>query len=516
MSTINTNVQSMIAQRVLGNNTDQLNKQLERLSTGLRINSGKDDPAGLIASENLRSEEKSLQAAIGNAERADQVMNIAEGGLKEVNSLLLEMQSLVTESANDAGLSEEEKQANQLQVDSILQSIDRISQTTSFQGTKLLNGSLDYTLSSQSSNVVEAQVNGAKLNHGETRDVQVTVTNSAQHAGLFLSTGGSLDLSANGSTTAPDQRFVMEVAGSKGSREFSFASGTATSAMAAQINTYSDVLGVSAAASSGGSSGSSGVMLKSTEFGSDQFVSVDIVDDGNQQAGSIQQLSATNEDVIDTGGGATTKLSAVTNPVRDDGQDVEATVNGVTATADGKKVELNTAFLDIETTLDQSGAQNLQTIDAFTITGGGAKFNVGPDVNITNQVSTGLQSVSSRSLGTNDTGFLDELASSKSANVVDGDLNKAQKIVDQAIKQVSQLRGRIGAFQKNTLQPTINNLNVTMENTAAAESSIRDTDFAETTAELTRSQILQSSAQNTLSIANSQPRNVLSLLGGGG
>ena len=89
MSRINTNVQSLIGQRVLGGNNKTLNTSLERLSTGLRINRGKDDPAGLIASENLRSEKASITAAIGNAERADQVVNIAEGGLQEINSLLI-------------------------------------------------------------------------------------------------------------------------------------------------------------------------------------------------------------------------------------------------------------------------------------------------------------------------------------------------------------------------------------------------------------------------------------------
>ena len=115
MSRINTNVGSLLAQRVLGAQNSSLTKSLERLSTGLRINRGSDDPAGLIASENLRSEKTGITAAINNAERADQVINIAEGGLQEVNSLLLEMQSLVQSSANDAGLSLEEREANQLQ-----------------------------------------------------------------------------------------------------------------------------------------------------------------------------------------------------------------------------------------------------------------------------------------------------------------------------------------------------------------------------------------------------------------
>lgn len=114
MSRINTNVQSLIAQRLLSNNNLTLNQSLERLSTGLRINRGKDDPAGLIASENLRSEKSSLNAAISNSERADQVANIAEGGLQEVSGLLTELQGLVTSSANTAGLSPDERSANQL------------------------------------------------------------------------------------------------------------------------------------------------------------------------------------------------------------------------------------------------------------------------------------------------------------------------------------------------------------------------------------------------------------------
>jgi len=143
MSRINTNVTSLIAQRVLGQNTNSLATSLERLSTGLRINRGADGPAALIASQNLRAEKSAISAAVSNAERADQVINIAEGGLDEVSSLLTELQGLITTSANSAGLSSEEKDANQLQIDSILQTIDRLASSTSFQGTKLLNGNFD-------------------------------------------------------------------------------------------------------------------------------------------------------------------------------------------------------------------------------------------------------------------------------------------------------------------------------------------------------------------------------------
>ncbi|MBI1336054.1 MAG: flagellin [Phycisphaera sp.] len=503
MSRINTNVSSLIGQRILGQQNSNLNKSLERLSTGLAINRGADNPAGLIASEKLRSEKASIGAAIGNAERADQVVNIAEGGLQEVNSLLLEVQSLVGETANEAGLSTEERQANQLQIDSILQTIDRISSTTSFQGTKLLNGTYDFNITDQDTKVADYKINAAKLTYNGTRDVSVVVTQSAQRGGLYLSTGGALDL------TDSDSRFRFEVSGAKGSREFTFASGTTLADIVTAVNTFSDVTGVSAATAT--AAAGTGLSFKSTEFGSTKFVQIKLNDDGGQ-TGSIVALSSTNEATVSTTAGNRTAFSAVTNPIRDIGQDVGAIINGISATADGKTARINTDFLDLSIQLTTAGAQTLATIDAFTISGGGAKFNLGPNVDISNQVSIGVGNVATRNLGNITDGYLSSLASGNTSNLVNGDLESAQKIVNSAIDQISSLRGRLGAFQKNIVGATIRSLGVALENTSAAESSIRDTDFAAQTAELTRSQILVSASTNVLAIANAQPRSVLQLL----
>ena len=202
MSRINTNVSSLIAQRTLGNQNLGLNKSLQRLSTGLRINRGADDPAGLIASENLRSEKAAINSAITNAERAEQVVNVAEGGLKEVSNLLVELQSLVSSTANEAGVSDEEKAANQLQIDSILQTIDRIANSTSFHGEKLLNGNFDYDTSFQTSALTDITVNAAKLSDdGSSLDVTVEVLQSAATADVFLSTGSTFTNGDNGSIT---------------------------------------------------------------------------------------------------------------------------------------------------------------------------------------------------------------------------------------------------------------------------------------------------------------------------
>ena len=132
MSRINTNIPAIQAVHRLEANHADLNLGLERLATGLRINRARDDPAGLIASEILRSEMRSIRQAIANSTRAGQVMTTAEGAINEVSALLLDLQSLIVEAANEAGLTDSEVAANQLSIDSILDSIDRIADTTKF------------------------------------------------------------------------------------------------------------------------------------------------------------------------------------------------------------------------------------------------------------------------------------------------------------------------------------------------------------------------------------------------
>jgi flagellin len=507
MSRINTNVNSLIAQRILGQQNNSLNKSLERLSTGFRINRGSDDPAGLIASEKLRSEKATLAAAIGNAERAEQVVNVAEGGLQEVQNLLLEVQSLVTSSANDAGLSSEERDANQLQIDQILQTIDRIASTTSFQGTKLLNGSFDFQTSAQATTVLELQVDGAKFTKGTNTAVQVLVTQSAQRGSIFLSTDGALALDDNASS-----RLAFDVAGTLGSREFSFASGATAAQIATAINAFKGATGVSAATAG------TGVQLKSTGFGSDQFVSVN-VDTAPGLAGltGVYFASATDEGTVSTVAANRTTFATANGAIRDDGQDVGATINGTTAAGKGLNLAVNTDGLNASILLNSGAAQAIASINAFTITGGGAEFNIGPRVDIANQVRLGIGNIASRNLGSEYVSGvsynLDDLGSGKLFDLGDGDLSTSQSIINNAIDQVSSLRGRLGSFQKNVVGSTINSLNIALENISAAESAIRDTDFASQTAELTRSQILVAAATNTLAIANSQPQNVLGLIG---
>lgn len=184
MSRINTNVSSLVAQTSLSRSNSQLQTALDRLSTGLRINSGKDDPAGLIASENLRRDITAAEKAISNSERANQLIATADSALSQISGLLTDIRGLVTEAANSGVLSDEQIAANQLQVDSSLDAIDRISQVTTFQGRKLLDGSLEFqtTYSAGGLTARDLDIRQANLGAAGSLDVNVDITAAATQA----------------------------------------------------------------------------------------------------------------------------------------------------------------------------------------------------------------------------------------------------------------------------------------------------------------------------------------------
>ena len=484
MARINTNVSSLIAQHNLSKTNSDLQVRLQRLSTGLRINRGADDPAGLIISERLRSEIQGINQAIDNAERASNVLATAEASLGEVADLLNTLKALTVEAANSAGLSQEEIEANQLQIDSAIDSITRIANTASFGSLKLLNGSLDYITSGlPASAVADLRVHSVNFGTSELVPVSVEVLGSAQKAGLFLSTG----------TTTLPSAVTLEVAGKRGVEVLSFASGTALTAVVFAINRASDATGVSAAVVSGAAAGLSAIQLSSTDFGTEAFVSV-------TKVGSSGDFFQTYDDI---GGTART---------RDTGDDVLALVNGSLALGRGLEVQLNTTSLKLQMTLTQDYATTTNSVKNFTITGGGATFQLGPSVESSQQVGVGIGSVAANRLGNSVVGFLSSIVSGGDNSLVNGRAREASQIIDASIVQVSVLRGRLGAFERNTLQTNVNSLQISLENITSAESRLRDTDFAEEVSRLTRAQVLNQVGTSVLATANSTAQSVLALL----
>lgn len=515
MSRINSNVPALIARANLGKADKDLGVRLERLSTGLRINRGKDDPAGLIVSNRLGNEINGLQQAIKNSERASSVISTAEASLAEVNDLLNSIKGLLVEAANTGAISDDERRANQLQIDSAIESITRISSSASFGGLKLLNGSLDYVLSGlDSSAIAKATINGANLTGKTSLNVDVQTVASAQTGRLYLRgdyTGGL----GNG---VMQSSVTMEIAGPKGVQVIQVLSGRPLSSVVAGINQFKDVTGVSASLNNGNSN--SGMVFSSMGFGSDQFVSVKRL--GGPSSGGFFQTYRLNDGQSVPGAldiPAAITSSALIPANRDEGRDVFAVVNGALSTGRGLAISLpNAQTLALDLILSQTFATTNGSTTSFDITGGGALYQLGGDINSSQQVFLGLPSIAASRLGgTLVDGTLQFLESVRSGGA--NDLNtrrftEGSTIIQTAIDEISVLRGRLGALERNTLETNQRAVSTAIENLSASQSVIRDADFASETSALTRSQVLSSAATSTLQLANQQAQNVLALLRG--
>lgn len=483
MSRINTNIQSLVGQANLAKNNKSLATALNRLSTGVRVNSGKDDPAGLIAGEFLRQEVTNINSAIANNNRANNVLSTADAALAEVSNLLDGVQGLLTTSANTGVLSEDEIAANQNQIDSSIASINRIASSTQFAGRKLLDGSLGFQLSgvgsydAQNATLTNVSVNLANFNAvGDAITVNVTVSATADTAHVTLSSA----------TANADSTFV--ITGNKGSATVSVGSGQS---FADAINGVTDQTGVAA----------SGTDITSVGFGSSSYVRITNIT-GNAITGS--ETSDTGVDITGTINGQ------------------QFVGNGLTATLKSSGLELSMDFGE-----DFNSTATADSNLSFTIEGGGARFQLGQEVNSGQQITMGLNGFFAANLG------LGAKYNSTTSQVDDMTLNSittggqnsllvnnaeraaiASQIVEKATAQVGAARAQIGAIQKNTIETNVNSLNVALENISAARSEIVDTDFAAETAALTKNQILVQASTSTLAIANSLPQSVLSLLGG--
>lgn len=673
MTRINTNVSSLVAQSRLNKTNMDLQTSLTRLSTGMRINSGKDDPAGLIASEALRSDITSLNKAISNTNRASQIIATADSALGQVSSLLNNMRGLIVEAANTGAMSDAEIAANQLQVDSSLEAINRIAKTTSFQGRKLLDGSLDFVSNlSTIAAVTDSQVNSANLGATGSLSVDVTIeaaatqaeltaTFDSQEAFTTLSFGvrgtalSDIDIVAdasltdeitieyvqdddvalgtvtaafdadtntitvsgnetnagdikvddvaaaidalalfsasttstadagdftNGGTPAADDTLadttvasirieaedagsaynnvkVVLVAGAATAAEYTASNKTLTvtyvsgtddfDAIAAEIDGLD---GFTATAVSGGSEVAGGIDAEvegDTELTGGEALLADLVfeltgSEGSQafnfKAGTTvqQMVTAVNllSDATDVkaeyadgeltfnsetyGSKSLVAVNVITegddgefqtnlSGIRSAGTDIDARVNGTEANGNGNTLSVNNATLSLSLTLDPASTV---TNFNFNITGGGAKFQLGGEVVSNQQARMGIGSLSTSSLG-GVNGRLYELGSGQSKALAT-DANGAAKVIDEVITKVNSLRGRLGAFQATTLESNLVSLGETVNNLTEAESSIRDADFAQETARLTRAQILIQSGTAVLGIANQSPQNVLGLL----
>lgn len=325
MTRINTNVASLRGLRNLQRATDLQNQSLTRLSTGLKINSGKDNPSGLIASENLRLQTTSIEQSIQNSNRANNVIGTADAALGEISGLLNEVRGLVQEGVNEGALSDEEIDANQLEIDSALQAINRIAANTKFGGDKLIDGSKAFTTqltSADSAKLSDFQVNEALFGSSSTVEIDATVTSAAEQ-GTLTNQGGDLL-----------EDTTLEVSGAKGSQVLFFDSSSDVDNIRDAINSVSDVTGVDAEITTAESAGSVSVSSSNgneditftEDRVADRDITINFVNNTNNSNTLVTDVSTdSNNDVTievdlgdDNNGNITAVATDIANAVNND------------------------------------------------------------------------------------------------------------------------------------------------------------------------------------------------------
>lgn len=467
---INTNVQAMNTLRNLGNSGLEMEKAMTRLSTGLRINSAAEDPAGLIASEQFRAQLAGIDQAVRNNQDATNYAKTAEGALSEVNKLLNDARALAVASASGATLTDAQRQANQQQLNSIMGSINRIASSTSFGGKKLLDGSAGVTATStNAANARSINLSGTFGGNAITASGSVTVdiTTAASKA-----TGTGSAALASG--------VAMSAAGSASLNGVNVSWTTADTAgdVVARLNQASGQTGVVASLN-----GANNLVLTSAEYGSD--AKINLVDTSGLLgfAGNVLNASGTNA-VADVTIGTTTVSFASGKGLnlRD---------------SDGNSISLGEVF---------GNTAGPATVVGY-VSAGSASFQVGANVGET--VGLALANFSASTLGV---GVVSGANLGNLSLLSDSGSTDAMKVIDKAIGEVSSARGNIGNFVRNTLETNVRSLGVQRENVAATESAIRDIDVATEMTNYTKLQILQQSGLAMLAQANAAPQSVLSLL----
>lgn len=485
---INTNVPSLNAQRNLDSSQSAAATSLERLSSGLRINSARDDAAGLAIANRFTSQINGLNQAARNAADGISLAQTAEGALQEVTNNLQRIRELAVQAAN-ATNSSADRAALQSEVDQLVAEIDRVADTANFNGVKLLDGSF----SSQTfqvgategetvsvSSVIDSNTNALGENALTLGGSKLNV----QTAGVVVSgiTGNDLSVTvtdANGNTVGTAGEAIAIGANDE------------ASTIAATINALDSALGLTATATNSVVLGSLSANLGATSFDLEGVTisatitdaqDLTVVKDAvNAQSGTTG-VTASFADASDKG-----ELTFTSS----DGRDISiASWNTATAT--------DTAAFGTLTLDENAGDTSAVAVGSVAVTS--TKGAIAIAETTTSEVVTGGSQQSS--LDSVDNVDLATSAATASASL---------SVLDAAIAQISAGRADLGAIQ-NRFESVIASLQVASENAEASRSRIQDADFAAETANLTKSQILTQAGISVLAQANAQPQQVLALL----
>jgi flagellin len=467
LSAIN-NSTSLNAQANLSRASSALAKTTERLSSGLKINRGADGPAALVISEKQRAQIAGLRQAIDNTDKAVSMVQTAEGALNEINSLLVKVRTLAIDSANTGVNDDDALAANQAEIANALDTINRIANNTQFGTKKLLDGSGGV---SGTSNDADVSVLKATTST-QAGTYAVAVTTVGERANLTAGTAQSSALAADETLTVNGVAIQLE-------------SGMTQAEVVARVNDFSAQTGATAEIAAGST------RIYSNAFGSDASVSVvsNVAAAATSSGFGVTAATDTGVNVVGTIGG--TSFTGKGN-----------VLTATSGNAEGLSVQF--AAAGANATLTVTGAQGNTTVVDNSLV-----FQIGANANQTANVAIDQVNTTALGVGVSGNQFnnLNEIDVTSASKAQD-----ALAVIDSAIDNVTNLRGTLGAFQQNTLQATASNLQATLENTVNAESVIRDTDFAEEIANLTKNQVLVQAGASVLSTANQQPQLILSLL----
>ncbi len=515
---INTNVSSLTSQRNLNASQNSLATALQRLSSGLRINSAKDDAAGLAITSRFTAQINGLNQAARNANDGISLAQTAEGGLSTVGDALQRIRELAVQSANGTN-SASDRAALQLEANQLLQEVTRIATTTQFNGSNVVDGTLtnaQFQVGANAGQTISFGIASAKATDLGTRNLKLT--------GGSLGTSGIGAAGTAGSGTNAINRVAAQtlgVFGALGSQSVSVVAGDSGATIAANINLTTSTTGVTArsqtAALFGGvtSTGVVSFTLRSTSSSTGVVGSATIAAAVTNTADLSGLAAAINSSTSATG--ITAEINAGSLTLREaNGNNINildfANTGGGGATVQGLD-----AFASTQTTLG-SAASLTGTTDSVSV-GGALRFDatgiysIGSTVNSSGGIVSGSAALSG-ALAVTANSALNyatlQAASTINISTVLG-ANDALAIVDRALETVATIRANLGALQ-NRFTATVSNLQISAENGAASRSRILDADFAAETGALSRAQILQQAGIATLAQANALPNNVLALL----
>jgi len=507
---INTNVMSLNAQRNLGNSQNDLARSMERLSSGLRINSAKDDAAGLAISDRMTSQIRGLNQAVRNSNDGISLAQTAEGAMQETTNILQRMRELAVQSANDTN-SVSDRSSLQAEVNQLKQEITRIADTTAFNGKNLLDGSMttaQFQVGANANQTISFGINSASSD--DLGNYALTSTNDVAAFGIEVASALDED-TAEGNNFVAQALTIVGPEGSATIADSALVVNSSASAIAGLVNAESANTGVTAEA-----------RTTATLSG--------LVNDGTVAF----TLQGTNDTAIDISATVTTSnLSSLAQAIND-----QAGTTGISATLSGDNASITlsqAAGHDIKIgdythstgaagdTLTVTGNEgtgvalvgdSASTTDS-TVVGGEVSFSGSGSFNVSSSIATGAGSLFGDGTTAVAAGGANVSTLSSIDNVdittVEGSAN-AIKSIDGAIMQIDNMRGELGAIQ-NRFESTIANLSNVSENLSAARSRILDADIAQETSAMTKNNILQQAGVSILAQANQAPQLALSLLG---